>query len=56
MEQLVKGGTAPQLRTNEALASQQAASTRCNMVDARLQRLQTELVSAQDGVFRAMRQ
>jgi multidrug resistance efflux pump len=51
MEQLVKGGTASQVRSNEALASHQAASTRCDMADARLQRLQTELVSAQDGVF-----
>jgi multidrug resistance efflux pump len=51
MEQLVKAGTASQIRTNEALASQQATSTRCDMADARLQRLQTELVSAEDGVF-----
>jgi multidrug resistance efflux pump len=51
MEQLVKAGTASQIRTNEALATQQATSTRCDMADARLQRLQTELVSAQDGVF-----
>jgi multidrug resistance efflux pump len=51
MEQLVKAGTASQIRTNEALASQHATSTRCDMADARLQRLQTEFVSAQDGVF-----
>ena len=51
MEQLVKGGTASQVRTNEALALQQATSTRCDMADARLQRFQTEWVSAQDGVF-----
>jgi multidrug resistance efflux pump len=51
MEQLVKAGTASQIRTNEALATQQATSTRCDMADARLQRLQTELMSAQDGVF-----
>jgi multidrug resistance efflux pump len=51
MEQLVKSGTASQMRTAEALASQEATSTRCEMADARLQRLQTELVAAQDGVF-----
>jgi multidrug resistance efflux pump len=51
MEQLVKAGTASQIRTNEALATQQATSTRCDMANARLQRLQTELMSAQDGVF-----
>jgi len=51
MEELVKAGTASQMRTNEALATQQAASTRCDMAEARLQRLQTELTSAQDGVF-----
>ena len=51
MEQLVKAGTASQIRTSEALASQQATSTRCDMADARLQRLQTELASAKDGVF-----
>jgi multidrug resistance efflux pump len=51
MEQLVKAGTASQIRTNEALATQQATSTRCDMADARLQRLQIELMSAQDGVF-----
>jgi biotin carboxyl carrier protein len=51
MEQLVKSGTASQMRTAEALASQEATSTRCEMADARLQRLQTELAAAQDGVF-----
>jgi biotin carboxyl carrier protein len=51
MEELVKTGTASQMRTNEALATQQAASTRCDMAEARLQRLQTELTSAQEGVF-----
>jgi multidrug resistance efflux pump len=51
MEQLVKAGTASQIRTAEALATQEATSTRCEMAGARLQRLQTELVSAQDGVF-----
>jgi len=51
MEQLVKAGTASSIRTAEVLATQEATATRCAMADARLQRLQTELASAQDGVF-----
>jgi multidrug resistance efflux pump len=51
MEQLVKAGTASQIRTAEALATQEATSTRCEMASVRLQRLQTELASAKDGVF-----
>lgn len=51
MEQMVKAGTASRIRTDEALALEEATSTRCEMADARLQRLQTELASAQDGVF-----
>jgi multidrug efflux pump subunit AcrA (membrane-fusion protein) len=51
MEQLVKSGTASQIRTAEANASMEATATRCEMADARLQRLLTELASAQDGVF-----
>lgn len=51
MEQLVKDGTASPIRTAEALALLQATSTRCEMADAKLQRLLVELMSAQDGVF-----
>jgi multidrug resistance efflux pump len=51
MEHLVKSGVASQLRTSEALATKEASQTRCEMADARLQRLQAELASAQDGVF-----
>ncbi|MGZ5866950.1 MAG: HlyD family efflux transporter periplasmic adaptor subunit [Xanthobacteraceae bacterium] len=51
MGQLVRSGLATPIRTSEALASQEAASTRCEMADARLQRLQAEIVSAQDGIF-----
>ena len=51
MEQLVRSGSASQMRTSEAFASLEAVSTRCAMADARLQRIQTELSSAQDGVF-----
>jgi hypothetical protein len=51
MEQLVKAGTASQIRSAEALALQEAISTRCDMAEARWQRLQIELASAQNGVF-----
>jgi multidrug resistance efflux pump len=51
MEQLVKSGTATPIRTAEAAALLQATSTRCAMAVARLERLETELTSAQDGVI-----
>lgn len=51
MEKLVELGLASQIRTAEALASQQAVSTRCEMAEARLRRLQIELDSAKEGVF-----
>ncbi len=51
MEQLVKSGVASEIRTAEALASQKAVSTRCEMAAARLERLQIELDSAKKGVF-----
>jgi hypothetical protein len=51
MEELVKAGTASQIRSAEALALQQATSTHCLMAGARLDRLQAELASAQEGVF-----
>ena len=51
MEQLVKGGTASEIRTAEAMATHEAASTRCEMADARMKRLQVELAAAKDGVF-----
>jgi multidrug resistance efflux pump len=51
MEQLVKAGTASEIRTAEAMASHEAASTRCQMTQARLQRLETELASVRQGVF-----
>src|SRR6185295_4262516 len=49
MEQLVKGGTASEIRTAEAMATHEAASTRCEMADARMKRLQIELAAAKDG-------
>jgi len=51
MQALVETGTASQIRTAEALAIQEATSTRCRMAEARLQRLEVELRSAQDGVY-----
>lgn len=51
MEQLVTRGVATPIRSAEAFASLEATSTRCAMADAHLQRLQTELISAKDGVF-----
>jgi multidrug resistance efflux pump len=51
MEALAKSGTVSQIRTAEALASQEATSTRCRMADARLRRLETELSAARRGVF-----
>jgi len=51
MEQLVKSGIATPIRTDEAAALLQAISTRCEMAGARLERLEAELTSAQDGVI-----
>ena len=51
MEALAKSGTVSQIRTAEALASQEATSTRCGMADARLHRLEIELSAARNGVF-----
>jgi multidrug resistance efflux pump len=51
MEQLVKSGTASEIRSAEALATQAAATTRCEMAAARLRRLQIEMESANKGVF-----
>jgi multidrug resistance efflux pump len=50
LEQLVKSGAASQIRSAEALALLEAASTRCAMAGERLLRLQTELAAAEKGV------
>ncbi len=50
LERLVKSGTATPIRSAEAFASLEATATRCEMADARLQRLETELTSANEGV------
>jgi multidrug resistance efflux pump len=51
MEQLAKLGTSSQIRTAEALASQEATLTRCEMAEARVQRLTVELDSARLGTY-----
>ena len=51
MEALAKLGTSSQIRTAEALASQEATLTRCDMAEARAQRLSVELESARQGIF-----
>jgi hypothetical protein len=50
MEQLVKSGNASQIRTAEAFATVETTSTRCEMAEARLQRINAELKSAREGV------
>jgi multidrug resistance efflux pump len=50
MERLVTAGLATPIRTAEVTALLEATSTRCEMADAKLQRLSAELVSAKDGV------
>jgi multidrug resistance efflux pump len=51
IEQLVRLGIASEIRSFETLASQESVSTRCEMAAARLQRLQIEFDSANNGVF-----
>jgi multidrug resistance efflux pump len=51
LEELAKSGYTPQLRSTEAFATQEANAGRCEMADARIQRLKVELGSARDGIF-----
>jgi multidrug resistance efflux pump len=51
LEALAKSGYTPQLRSAEAFATQEANAGRCEMADARIQRLKVEHDSAQKGVF-----
>ncbi|MCK1712233.1 HlyD family efflux transporter periplasmic adaptor subunit [Bradyrhizobium sp. 143] len=51
MERLVKLGISSQIRSAEAQASQEATATRCQMAEERLQRLKTELESAEKGIY-----
>ena len=51
LEELAKSGYTPQLRSAEAFATQEANAGRCEMADARIQRLKLERDSAQKGIF-----
>jgi multidrug resistance efflux pump len=51
MEELTRSGLISVVRSAEVLAIQEAASTRCQMADARLSRIRVELESARNGVF-----
>jgi multidrug resistance efflux pump len=51
MDELVKRGTASEIRSAEARATQEATSTRCDMADARMKRLTAELEAARKGIF-----
>jgi multidrug resistance efflux pump len=51
MEQLARQGTSSQIRSAEALATQEATQTRCEVAEARIQRLTVELDSAQLGTY-----
>jgi multidrug resistance efflux pump len=51
METLTESGLASPIRSAEAHATQQAASTRCEVAAARGSRIKVELESAQNGVF-----
>jgi multidrug resistance efflux pump len=51
MEQLAKSGYTSQIRSAEAYATQEANAGRCEMADARVQRLKIERESARNGAF-----
>ena len=53
MEQLAKSGYTSQIRSAEAFATQEANAGRCEMADARIQRLKVERDSARNGIFLA---
>lgn len=50
-EALQKSGMASEIRSAEALATQEAASARCDVADVRLDGLRVELAAAQNGLF-----
>jgi hypothetical protein len=51
LEALMKSGLASEIRSAEALATQEAASARCGIVDLRLEGLRVELAAAREGLF-----
>lgn len=50
-EALAKQGTASQIRSAEAWATQEATLTRCGLSEARIKRLAVELDAAKQGIF-----
>ncbi len=51
LERLVQSGIASRIRSAEAFATSEATSTRCDMAEARIQRLEIERTAAESGVF-----
>jgi multidrug resistance efflux pump len=51
MQSLAKSGTTSHIRSEEALAKQQATATHCQMAAVRVERLQSELSSLEKGVY-----
>lgn len=51
LDHLVKSGTTTAIRSAEAQALLETNAARCEMLDAKLKRLEVELKSAEDGVF-----
>ena len=51
MQALTKSGYSSELRFVDALGRREALSTRCEMTDARLSRVDVELTAARSGVF-----
>ena len=51
IENLAKSGLLSQIRSAEALATQEASSARCEVASARVARIKVELDSARNGVF-----
>jgi multidrug resistance efflux pump len=51
MEGLAETGTTSKIRSAEALADQEQTMTKCNMASARLEKLKSELIAMQNGVY-----
>jgi hypothetical protein len=51
MEEMVKSGFIPTIRSAEAFATEKANVTRCEMANARIERFKVERNSAQTGIF-----
>jgi multidrug efflux pump subunit AcrA (membrane-fusion protein) len=51
MTELAKSGLTSEIRSAEAMASQEANATKCEMAESRFQRLQAEFTSARSGIY-----